>query len=78
MFRRKYDQIRKMDELDIDFSMNLSEFEPDVAPWIAIMFSKTIIIFHGAVVGSILIVKMLIFVFLAQHGRDDNGQESVL
>jgi len=62
LFRRLYDRVRQFDEADVDFAMDTSPVDREVAPWFAVVFSKTLLIFHGAVVGTIVIV-MLVIVF---------------
>lgn len=56
LFRKLYDRVRLQDEDAIDFSMNTSVILSDVAGWLAVTFSNTLLIFHGAVVVTILIV----------------------
>lgn len=60
LFRALYDHVRGLDEKDIDFSMDTSDMESEVDGWACAMFSKTLIIFHGAVIISILIVMIII------------------
>jgi len=59
LFRELYDKVRKMDESEIDFSMNTSAISKKVKPWICITFSKTLRIFHGTILGAIVIVVLL-------------------
>ncbi len=67
LFRELYDYVRGLEEEKIDFSMNTKVVKDKVESWDKIVFSKTLLIFHGAVVGSILIV-MLILNFLMKGG----------
>jgi hypothetical protein len=62
LFRRLYDRVRHLAETDVDFSMDTSTVDGEVAPWSAVVFSKTLLTFHGTVFGSIVIV-MLVIVF---------------
>ena len=55
LFRALYDYIRDLDEDKIDFSMDTSIVKDNVATWIEVIFSKTLLIFHGTVVGAITI-----------------------
>ena len=63
LFRALYDYVRGLDENEIDFSMNTTIMKKRVSSWGEVVFSKTLLIFHGTVFGSILIV-MLILIFL--------------
>jgi len=62
LYRKLYDKVRKMNESEIDFSMDTSPVVKEVDPWHSATFSKTLRIFHGAIIGTILIV-MLIVIF---------------
>lgn len=62
LFRKLYDRVRHLAETDVDFSMDTSVVDGDVAAWSAVVFSKTLLLFHGTVFGSIVIV-MLVIVF---------------
>ena len=55
LFRALYDYIRDLDEDKIDFSMDTSIVKDNVATWAEGIFSKTLLIFHGTVVGAITI-----------------------
>lgn len=58
-FRKLYDHVRKLEESEIDFSMDTSIVKNQVESWISVSFSKTLIPFHGALIGSIFIVMLL-------------------
>jgi hypothetical protein len=60
LFRKLYDHVRHLGESDVDFSMDTSTVDGEVAAWSAVVFSKTLLIFHGAVFGSIVIVMLVI------------------
>ena len=62
LFRKLYDRVRHFAETDVDFSMDTSVVDGEVAAWSASVFSKTLLLFHGTVFGSIVIV-MLVIVF---------------
>ncbi|MBW8038935.1 MAG: hypothetical protein FVQ85_02930 [Planctomycetes bacterium] len=59
LFRKLYDKVRKMNEADIDFSMDTSDFVGDVESWCKVTFSKTLRLFYGVIVGTILIVMVI-------------------
>ena len=60
MFRALFDHVRIKNEDEIDFSMDVSSIEENVETWCCVVFSKTLIIFHGTVFGSIAIVMLTI------------------
>lgn len=60
LFRALYDRVRSLEEEDITFSMDTSIVADEVASWGEIAFSKTLLIFHGTVVGSIVVVMLVI------------------
>jgi len=59
LFRKLYDHVRALELSSIDFSMNTSPFMSEVDPWSAVCFSKTVLVFHGTIVGSIVIVMLV-------------------
>lgn len=67
LFRALYDYIRDLKEEEIDFSMDTSIVKDKVKPWGSVVFSKTLLIFHGTVFSSIVIV-MLIAIFISKGG----------
>ena len=58
LFRALYDHVRGLPEDSVDFSMNTSIVRSDVASWVAVTLSRTLLAFHGVVVGTILIVMV--------------------
>lgn len=54
IFRGRYDEVRKKDEADIDFSMKLEKFTSQM-DWINVFFSVTLNIFYGVLLGAIII-----------------------
>lgn len=60
LFRKLYDRVRNQDETDVDFSMNTTVVEKDVASWLDVASSVTIATFHGAVISSILVVMLVL------------------
>jgi hypothetical protein len=63
LFRALYDYVRKLEEEEIDFSMDILRFKNEVTSWTCSVFSKTLLIFHGTIFGTIVIV-MLLFILL--------------
>ena len=67
LFRTLYDHVRLLEEAEIDFSMDTSIVRNTAKSWADATFSKTLKLFHGAIIGSILVV-MLLLLFLNQRG----------
>jgi hypothetical protein len=60
-FRALYDQVRKLEESDIDFSMDTSAFKTEVRnTWLGAMFSGTLLIYYGALILTMVVVMFLI------------------
>jgi hypothetical protein len=71
LFRKLYDKVRSMAEDDIDFSMNTSPVETEVASWLKVALSRTLCLFHGAILLTITAVWLVPIVlrFLRGIGR---------
>lgn len=72
LFRKLYDQVRVLDDADVDFSMNISPVLSKVDPWLKVIFSKTLAIFHGAIIATIFLV-MAVFYFIVSAKELQNG-----
>ena len=59
LFRKLYDKVRVMDEDDIDFSMNTAPVKDGVASWLRVTFSRTLLLFHGAILLTITAVWLV-------------------
>lgn len=61
LYRKLYDHVRVQSEDNIDFSMDTRAFktDPEAKTWPKAIFSITLILFHGAVLVSILAVICL-------------------
>lgn len=60
-FRALYDQVRKLEESDIDFSMDTSALRTEVRnTWLGAMFSGTLLIYYGALILTMVVVMFLI------------------
>lgn len=53
LFHKFYDKVRAMGEDDIDFSMNTIPIDAEVASWLRVAVSRTLLLFHGAVILTI-------------------------
>ena len=60
LYRKLYDHIRNKDEAEIDFSMSTAEVSDGVLGLASAIFSKTLLPFHGAIIGAILVVGYLV------------------
>ena len=61
LFRSLYNHVSKLDEKDIDFSMNTDEFKKDPKnSWIISMFSFTLLVFYLALLGATLFISFFI------------------
>jgi hypothetical protein len=63
VFRALYDRVRLMEEQQIDFSMDTSVVRGQVSPWSDVILSMTLLIFHGTVLVSIVVVTILTRIF---------------
>lgn len=60
LYRCFFDIIRKKSEEETDFSMSVADVPRDKGlSWIEAVFSKTLLIFHGTIVLSIIIVMSI-------------------
>jgi len=57
LFRRLYDAVREMDEVDIDFSMNTVSYKQN-GDWIKVVFSKTLLPFYIPIMLVIVLVLL--------------------
>ncbi len=61
LLRALYNHVRKLDEKDIDFSMNTEEYKKvDRNSWICSMFSSTLLCFYVPLVAIMLLITNLI------------------
>lgn len=58
--RKLYDYVRTFKEEDIDFSMDTTVVKQQGISWINAVFSKTLLAFHGVLIGSIFIVMIIV------------------
>jgi hypothetical protein len=59
LFRELYDRVRQMRDEEVDFSMDTSVVKDKVSSWPHVMLSETLLIFHGTVLSSIVLVMFL-------------------
>ena len=59
LFRALYDNVRSLKEEEVDYSMDTSEVDKDVKPWADVVLSKTLLMFHGTILISIIIIMVI-------------------
>ncbi|MBP8114664.1 MAG: hypothetical protein KAY50_04850 [Chitinophagaceae bacterium] len=59
-FRDLYNRVTEIDEANIDFKMDASEFDKGNRTWFSGVFSKTLIPFYGISILTTLVVMFLI------------------
>ncbi len=61
LFRALYNHVRKLDEKEINFSMNTNKYNEDKRNgWLRSMFSSTLLFFYLPLIGVMLLVTYLI------------------
>lgn len=58
-YRKLYEKVRKLDAEKIDFSMDTHEVHFGSHEWASAFLSKTLVIFHGALIGAVIIVMLI-------------------
>ncbi len=59
LFRKLYDRVRTASESEIDFSMDTSSVRGEVSSWIGTMFSRTLLIYHGTILGVVVVITVI-------------------
>lgn len=60
LYRKLYSYVRKQEAKDIDFDMNATPFKgKDGATWSESVMSKTMIMFHGTLIVTVIIVMIV-------------------
>lgn len=60
LYRQLYDRVRSQQEDAVDFSMDTSSVSGLTSSWLGTCVSKTVLLFHGTVVGTIVLVMFLL------------------
>lgn len=61
LFRALYNHVRKLDEKEIDFSMDTNKYKSDEKnSWICSMFSSTLLFFYLPIIAIMLVITYLI------------------
>ena len=58
-FRKLYDRVRQLEEAEIDFSMDTTGVEDQAGTWWDATVSKTLVSFHGVLIGAIIVVMLI-------------------
>lgn len=58
-YRRLYEKVRLLDAANIDFSMDTREAHSGFVGWSSAFISKTLIVFHGALITAVIIVMLI-------------------
>ena len=58
-FRKLYDHVRQLEEAKIDFSMDTTAVKGQAGTWVDATTSKTLIPFHGVLIGAIIVVMFI-------------------
>lgn len=59
IYRQLYNHVRLIEEDDIDFCMDASKVSNGAGGWLDAIFSKTLRIFHGVLLLSLLVVMSI-------------------
>ena len=60
LFRALYDHVRSLEEADVDYSMDTAPYVDRTTSWAGVCWSKTLVIFHGAVLATVVVVTLLV------------------
>jgi len=59
MYRKLYDKVSLLSDQDIDYSMNIEFARSQVVSWERVCVSKTVLLFHGVIIGAIILVTLV-------------------
>lgn len=59
LYRALYNEMREVDDADVDFSMDTRPVADKVAPWYKVAVSPTIIAFHLTLIGAVALVMAI-------------------
>ena len=60
LYRKLYDKVRVLEDSAVDFSMDTSSLTAEVDTWSRVIFSKTLLLYHATIVGTIVVVVLLV------------------
>lgn len=61
LYRKLYDGVRLRADETADYSMDTRPYESQVSSWLGTMFSRTLLIFYGALLITLIIVTCFMF-----------------
>ena len=64
-YRKLYAEVSARKEEDIDFNLDASKFQPAVGGWFCCAFTKTLAPFHGALLFTVGLVTLGLFIRMA-------------
>jgi len=67
LYRKLYDVVRVKEPQKIDFSLDASVFDNEVAPYWKVMVSQTLRWFHGMILASVIVTHVL--TRIVWHGK---------
>ncbi len=59
IYRKHYDRVRMKENDNIDFSMDTRDIQCGFNEWALATLSKTLLPFHGALIGAIIVVMFI-------------------
>ncbi len=59
IYRQHYERVRLKESDQIDFSMDTSDIKSGFNEWVSATLSMTLIPFHGALIGAIIVVMFI-------------------
>jgi len=69
LYRQLYDKIRKLENNSIDFIMNTSICKANGnVTWFHSVFSKTLLLFHGSLIMTIIVVTLALLIAGGKSG----------
>ena len=54
LYRALYEQVSIKADGEINYSMNTASVQAEVSSWVQVMFSRTLIIYHGSIFVAVL------------------------
>ena len=60
LFRKLYDRVRAIPPENVDFSMNTAPLTQEVAGWLRVCFSRTLLPFHLALLATVAVVSIVV------------------
>jgi uncharacterized membrane protein len=59
VYRKHYERVRRKEVDEIDFSMATNDIHNGFREWVRATLSKTLIPFHGSLIGAIIVVMII-------------------